>query len=156
LFDDGQIGVSVRNITLSPKPKLEDAIKALLQSSSSSSYIAIHGYLDRSRDGSLQRLRDLVAKSSGRPTTFGWGPRFLHSTGQYHKGGPAQGVFLQLISEEAELNVPGRDFGFLELMNSQAAGDANVLSEKGRPVLSLRFKDQGKALSLMLQILEAM
>ena len=156
LFDDGQIGVSVRNITLSPKPKLEDAIKALLQSSSSGSYIAIHGYLDRSRDGSLQRLRDLVAKSSGRPTTFGWGPRFLHSTGQYHKGGPAQGVFLQLISEEAELNVPGRDFGFLELMNSQAAGDANVLSEKGRPVLSLRFQDQAKALSSMLQILEAM
>jgi glucose-6-phosphate isomerase len=62
---------------------------------------------------------------------------------------------LQLISqEEVELMVPGRNFGFQELMNSQAAGDANVLSQKGRPVLTLRFKDEAKALSLILGILE--
>jgi transaldolase / glucose-6-phosphate isomerase len=156
-FVDGAISVSVKNIPLSNQPTLSEALHALLQAADARSYFAIHGYLDRNRDESFQRLRELIAKVSGRPTTFGWGPRFLHSTGQYHKGGPAQGLFLQLIGEdEEELMVPGRNFGFQELMNSQAAGDANVLSEIGRPVVTLRFKDQKKALLIILEILEAL
>jgi glucose-6-phosphate isomerase len=155
LFVEEQIEVSAKNIALSKSSTLVEAITALMQESDPDSYFAIHGYLDRNRESSFPKLRDLVAKASGRPTTFGWGPRFLHSTGQYHKGGPAQGIFLQLISqEEVELMVPGRNFGFQELMNSQAAGDANVLSQKGRPVLTLRFRDEAKALSLILGILE--
>ncbi|CAB4634556.1 unannotated protein [freshwater metagenome] len=98
----------------------------------------------------------MIAGISARPTTFGWGPRFLHSTGQYHKGGPAQGVFLQLIgTEEKEVPVPGRDFGFAELMNSQAVGDANVLSSAGRPVLTLRFADKENVLALIQELIEA-
>jgi glucose-6-phosphate isomerase len=81
----------------------------------------------------------------------------LHSTGQYHKGGPAQGVFLQLIgSGDDEVAVPGRDFGFAELMGSQADGDADVLSAVGRPVLTLRFDHNMKALGLVKKILAAM
>jgi glucose-6-phosphate isomerase len=65
-------------------------------------------------------------------------------------------VFLQLIgSGDEELSVPGRDFGFMELMNSQAAGDADVLSAAGRPVLTLRFDDSASALRIIEKILEA-
>ncbi len=83
---------------------------------------------------SLQRL--------GRPVTFGWGPRFLHSTGQYHKGGTPNGVFLQITGTPAEdLAVPGRDFTFGSFIDSQAAGDAAVLRDHGRPVLRLHLSD---------------
>ena len=74
--------------------------------------------------------------------TFGWGPRFLHSTGQLHKGGPAVGVFVQVVGDLAEdLDVPGREFTFGRLKAAQAAGDADVLRGLGRPVLTLRVQD---------------
>ncbi len=76
----------------------------------------------------------------GRPTTFGWGPRFLHSTGQYHKGGPATGVYLQITSDpDQDLDVPGRPFTFGQFLLAQAVGDASVLSGHGRPVLRLHL-----------------
>jgi glucose-6-phosphate isomerase len=72
--------------------------------------------------------------------TFGWGPRFLHSTGQYHKGGPATGVYLQVTTQpEADLAVPGRPFTFHEFITAQAVGDGQVLADKGRPVLRLHL-----------------
>jgi glucose-6-phosphate isomerase len=74
--------------------------------------------------------------------TFGWGPRFLHSTGQFHKGGPAEGVYLQVTAEPVEdLPVPGKDYTFGRLIASQAAGDATVLADHGRPVLRLHLTD---------------
>ena len=95
-------------------------------------------------------LRTAFAKASGRPTTYGWAPRFLHSTGQYHKGGPAQGVYLQLVSRSSnDIAVPGRDFTLGELISSQAAGDAKVLSDHGRPVLTLTFSDVLATLKLL-------
>ena len=79
--------------------------------------------------------------------TFGWGPRFLHSTGQFHKGGPATGVYLQLTGEAAaDVPIPGRPFSFGELIAAQAAGDANVLREAGRPVLRLHLADRAAGL----------
>jgi glucose-6-phosphate isomerase len=93
----------------------------------------------------------MVAADSGRPTTFGWGPRFLHSTGQYHKGGPAEGVFLQILERtDVDLEIPGRPFTFGQLIEAQAAGDAVVLAEgHGRPVVSLTLTDpQIEVLSL--------
>ncbi len=75
--------------------------------------------------------------------TFGWGPRFLHSTGQFHKGGPAIGVFLQVTAAAGtDLAIPDRPFTFGELISAQAAGDAQVLSEHGRPVLRLHLTDR--------------
>jgi glucose-6-phosphate isomerase len=66
----------------------------------------------------------------------------LHSTGQYHKGGPRQGVFLQVVSvSDQDIQVPGRDFTFGELIASQAAGDAKVLGALGRPVLTLTLAE---------------
>jgi glucose-6-phosphate isomerase len=66
----------------------------------------------------------------------------LHSTGQYHKGGPRQGVYLQIVSQaKQDIAVPGRDFTFGELIASQAAGDAKVLGALGRPVLTLTLAE---------------
>jgi glucose-6-phosphate isomerase len=156
LFIDSEVEVSAKNMKLNSGSNLVDAFDLLLAAVRDSSYFAIHAYLDRGRDQAFEGLRDILARVSGRPTTFGWGPRFLHSTGQYHKGGPAQGVFLQLIGTgDEEIAVPGRDFGFSELMNSQADGDADVLASAGRPVLTLRFADNQKVLAVVAQILGA-
>lgn len=101
-------------------------------------YLAVQAYLDRHRDAALAQVRDRLAARTGRPVTFGWGPRFLHSTGQYHKGGPPTGVFLQVTGQpEADLAVPDRPFTFQEFITAQAVGDGRVLAEKGRPVLRL-------------------
>ncbi len=110
-------------------------------------YVAVQAYLDRTAHPDVAELRELLAARTGRPVTFGWGPRFLHSTGQYHKGGPETGVYLQLTDEPSEdLAVPGRDFTFGEFIASQAAGDAAVLREHGRPVLRLHVDDVRAAL----------
>jgi glucose-6-phosphate isomerase len=103
-------------------------------------YVAVQAYLHRHRDAALAGVRDTLASRTGRPTTFGWGPRFLHSTGQYHKGGPPTGVFLQVTAQpEADLAVPDRPFTFHEFLIAQAVGDGQVLADKGRPVLRLHL-----------------
>ncbi|MCD4535208.1 glucose-6-phosphate isomerase [Nocardioides sp. cx-169] len=101
-------------------------------------YVAVQAYLDRHRDAALSAVRDRLAARTGRPVTFGWGPRFLHSTGQYHKGGPDTGVYLQVTGQPvADLAVPDRPFTFHEFLTAQAVGDGQVLADKGRPVLRL-------------------
>ena len=106
-------------------------------------YVGVMAYLDREHDAEVAALRPALAAHSGRPVTFGWGPRFLHSTGQFHKGGPACGVYLQVTGEPgADLPVPGRPFTFGQLISAQAAGDAQVLAEGGRPVLRLHLRNR--------------
>ena len=105
-------------------------------------YVAIMAYLDRLADAPLAGARRAIAGPTQRPTTFGWGPRFLHSTGQYHKGGPPTGVYLQITAEPYEdLAIPGRAFTFGDFIKAQAAGDAQVLADHGRPVLRLHLTD---------------
>ena len=105
-------------------------------------YVAVQAYLDRIQLADLADVRRDVARRTERPVTFGWGPRFLHSTGQYHKGGTPNGVFVQItVDPTADLAVPGRDFTFGDFIASQAAGDAQVLRDHGRPVLTLHLKD---------------
>ncbi|MHC2998026.1 glucose-6-phosphate isomerase [Microbacterium sp. HJ5] len=106
-------------------------------------YVSIQAYVNRLELDQLQGLRELVAADSGRPTTFGWGPRFLHSTGQFHKGGPANGVFLQILEQtDVDLEIPERPFTFGQLIQAQAAGDASVLADgHGRPVVTLILTD---------------
>jgi glucose-6-phosphate isomerase len=120
---------------------VDDAVDALLgELDESHGYVAVHAYLDRHRDASLASLREALAIRTGRPTTFGWGPRFLHSTGQYHKGGPTTGVYVQLTSDpQADLAVPDRPFTFHEFLTAQAVGDGQVLADRGRPVLRLHL-----------------
>ncbi|MEE2523050.1 glucose-6-phosphate isomerase [Pseudarthrobacter sp. J75] len=120
-----------------------DAVRALLGELAPDSYLSVQAYFDRIAFASLEDVRDQLAQASGRPVTFGWGPRFLHSTGQFHKGGPAIGVFLQITAEPSrDLAIPERPFTFGELISAQAAGDAQVLAGHGRPVLRLHLTDR--------------
>ena len=122
-----------------------DAVDALLASvDAEHGYVAIQAYLDRHDHGDFAAVREALATRTGRPVTFGWGPRFLHSTGQFHKGGTPSGVFVQITCDPIEdLAVPGRDFTFGSFIASQAAGDAQVLRDHGRPVLRLHLSDLG-------------
>ena len=91
---------------------------------------------------------------TGRATTAGYGPRFLHSTGQLHKGGPATGVYLQVTTAPHEdLPVPGREFTFGDFIAAQAGGDAQVLADHGRPVLRLHLTDHDKGLAQLTALL---
>jgi glucose-6-phosphate isomerase len=115
------------------------AVRELLDQLPSDGYVSIHAYADREGGSGLEELRGVLASiTRGRPVTFGWAPRFLHSTGQYHKGGPAQGVFLQIVElAEVDREVPGRPYSFGTLIAAQARGDAQVLADHRRPVLTL-------------------
>jgi glucose-6-phosphate isomerase len=137
-------GIEVRATELAiAGTSISDAVKALLaELDDDEGYLSIHAYLDRTSVPEAAELRDLFANKTRRPVTFGWAPRFLHSTGQYHKGGPRQGVYLQIVSQaKQDIAVPGRDFTFGELIASQAAGDAKVLGALGRPVLTLTLAE---------------
>jgi transaldolase / glucose-6-phosphate isomerase len=133
---------------------LEESLSELFDQLEPSGYVAIHCYLNRQSLKQAEKLRGLASKRTGRPTTFGWGPRFLHSTGQYHKGGPKQGVFLQIVSGSGDDEpIPGRDFGYRALINSQASGDAKVLADNGLPVLVIQLEDPAAGLQRLIGLL---
>ncbi|MEI6591006.1 MAG: glucose-6-phosphate isomerase, partial [Actinomycetes bacterium] len=149
-FEDDGIEVRSNHLDLSGVYDIPTALAKLLAELEDDGYLSIHCYLDRTTAVEAENLRNQFAKRSNRPTTFGWAPRFLHSTGQYHKGGPRQGVYLQLLSNKArDLPIPGRSFSFGELIASQAAGDAKVLAALGRPVLTLTLGDVAEGLSII-------
>lgn len=129
---------------------IAQAISRLEKRVAPDGYIAVQVYLDRLNHPELEVLRHRIAERTGRPVTFGWGPRFLHSTGQYHKGGPAHGVFLQITGTFADdLAIPDRPFTYSELIAAQAAGDAVVLGEHGAPVLTLRVTDEDALVAII-------
>lgn len=134
-----------------------EAVSALLGQLGSNGYLSVQAYFDRLAFARLEGIRDELAAVSSRPVTFGWGPRFLHSTGQFHKGGPAIGVFLQVTAASSQdLAIPERPFTFGELISAQAAGDAQVLSEHGRPVLRLHLTDRAAGVAQLQEIVSAL
>ena len=149
-FVDGSVEVrALGGDWLGDAHTLPGAVSALLaQLDESSGYVAVMAYLDREEDADLEHVARTLFDHTGRPVTFGWGPRFLHSTGQYHKGGPANGVFIQVTAEpDEDLAVPGREFTFGEFIAAQAGGDAQVLAEHDRPVLRLHLTSHDRGLS---------
>ncbi|GAB3525250.1 glucose-6-phosphate isomerase [Arthrobacter monumenti] len=142
-FTDGAIEVRADQTLLGNAASLDDALRALIEQLPSEGYLSVQAYFDRIAYESLSRIRDPLARTTGRPVTYGWGPRFLHSTGQFHKGGPAVGVYLQITAAaDEDLSIPERPFSFGELISAQAAGDAQVLADHGRPVLRLHLTDR--------------
>lgn len=125
---------------------IKAALKELIESIPTGGYIAIMAYLDRFTDSNILDLRSILSEKSQRPTTFGWGPRFLHSTGQFHKGGQPNGVFLQITgASQEEIAIPGQEFGLQTLISAQALGDAKALASRGYPLLrfNLQIRAQG-------------
>jgi hypothetical protein len=116
-----------------------------------SSYLGIHAYLAPTddRDAALAEIRRLLRERTGLATTLGYGPRFLHSTGQLHKGGPRTGWFLQLVAGHPEdVPIPGEDITFGNLIDAQALGDFVSLESHDLPVMRIHLSsnaDQGLA-----------
>jgi transaldolase / glucose-6-phosphate isomerase len=109
-------------------------LRALLADARPPHYVAIMGYVPPSSafDESIAELRTAIRSATGAATTFGYGPRFLHSTGQLHKGGPPTGRFLQLVnSPERDADIPGAGYSFGTLIAAQAAGDLEALRSHG-------------------------
>src|SRR5215218_3521551 len=124
-------------------PELEDGdLGALLGGLEPPAYLAVMGYLPYSDElvAAVARLREAVMERHHVATTYGYGPRFLHSTGQFHKGGPAAGRFLQLVSDAgSDADVPGEPFGFRTLIAAQADGDLQTLRDNELDAVRVRL-----------------
>ena len=111
-------------------------LRELLADAEPPHYVAIMGYLPYSQalEDAVAELRAAIRAATGAAVTFGYGPRFLHSTGQLHKGGPPTGRFLQLVNEpDQRCRDPGRGYSFGTLIAAQAAGDLQTLRDHGLP-----------------------
>jgi hypothetical protein len=116
-----------------PELALESSIEELLAQAKEGDYVCVQAFVDPTTD--LQPLVDRLRRESGCVVTHGYGPRYLHSTGQLHKGGPNTGLFLQVVDDEGEeLPIPGKPFGFRRLIRAQAEGDFESLKARGRRV----------------------
>ncbi|YAL81901.1 glucose-6-phosphate isomerase [Dermacoccaceae bacterium W4C1] len=154
-FTDGSVQIrTAGGDWLGQADSLDGALRALFDQLGQTGYLAVMAYLDRISDAAFADVRVPLQRSLNRPVTFGWGPRFLHSTGQYHKGGAPVGVYLQITTEPtSDLAVPGREFTFGDFCSAQAGGDAKVLAEHDRPVLRLHLTDHAAGLTQVTQAL---
>ena len=126
---------------LEPRGSLDE----ILAAAGPGDYIAILGFVDPTpeNDAKLAALAKRAGEITGCVVTRGFGPRYLHSTGQLHKGGKANGLFVQVVDNLGqELAIPGRDFGFRRLIGAQAAGDFAALEEHGRPVVRIGLEEE--------------
>jgi len=152
LLVDGAIEVHAERELVGGATSVADVINALLVAIPDRGYLAVMAYLDRLADASAGELRARLAERLPHPVTFGWGPRFLHSTGQFHKGGPQVGAFLQITGAHAtDLDVPGQPFTFGRLQLAQALGDLQALESRQRPVVRLHLTDRKTGLQQLLQ-----
>ena len=152
VFVQGGVEVHASGELLTGVQDVAGALAALLGAVPERGYLAVMAYLDRQADAAAHDLRALLARRLAHPVTFGWAPRFLHSTGQLHKGGPQTGAFLQLTGVVArDLEVPGRPFTFGQLQAAQALGDLGALQERDRPVLRLHLLDRDEGLATVLR-----
>jgi transaldolase / glucose-6-phosphate isomerase len=122
-------------------PTLEEvgSLDELLAGAEPPHYVAIQAFIDPMREGELDPLISR-ARETGCVVTHGLGPRYLHSTGQLHKGGPPTGLFVQVVDDTGdEIPIPGQNFGFGRLIRAQAEGDFRSLSDLGRKIVRLRI-----------------
>ena len=114
-------------------------------------YLAIMAYLDRRDQAELVELRRILAAKLGKPVTFGWGPRFLHSTGQFHKAGQPNGAFLQISGEcRHNYRVPGTNYSFETLIQAQCQGDGRALRARKYPTLRLHLRNRSSGIKELL------
>jgi transaldolase/glucose-6-phosphate isomerase len=121
---------------------LDDGLDVLIAEAGPERYVAILGYLPQSDevDAAVTELRTVIRDMTRTTTTFGYGPRYLHSTGQFHKGGPPAGRFLQLLGDVGpDVEVPGEDYTFRRLKHAQATGDLQTLDAHGLPTKRVKL-----------------
>ncbi len=131
---------------------LKDSLATFIEDVKDGGYIAIMAYLNRQDDVRVAELRSILSEKSGRPTSFGWGPRFLHSTGQFHKGGQKNGSFLQITGEtELDYEIAGRAFSLKTLLFAQAIGDNRALATRKYPLLRLHLQNRRAGIEQLLK-----
>jgi transaldolase / glucose-6-phosphate isomerase len=124
-----------------PRVEPEGSLHALLAEAGEGRYVAIQAFVDPERESELEAL-ERRARETGAAVAVGLGPRYLHSTGQLHKGGPDTGLFIQVVDDLGEeLKIPGRKFGFRTLIAAQAAGDFEALRDRGRTIVRVRLEE---------------
>jgi hypothetical protein len=138
---------TARVLAAAEPPHVDDAddgaLEVLLGAVTPPHYVAIMAYVEPSEafDDAAAELRGTIRDATKATTTFGYGPRFLHSTGQLHKGGPPTGLFLQLIHDgDEDVEIPDASFSFKTLKNAQATGDILTLRDHGLPAERVRLE----------------
>ena len=127
-----------------PELEPEGSVDELLARAQEGDYFCVQAFVEPGADAEARLDRAIadVRDRSGLVVTHGYGPRYQHSTGQLHKGGPNNGLFLQVVDDPGdELPIPGKPFGFRRLIRAQAAGDLETLKERGRRVARVRLED---------------
>jgi len=151
--------VKSRKLLSNPTASIDDVslMAAIEQISSNSSprYVAITAFLPESQEltTAFSKLRKTISEKTGMATTFGYGPRYLHSTGQLYKGGPQNAIVLGFVSGKYDhLAVPGESYTFGQLTEAQAGGDFMVMAEGGQTVLPVKLgNDLGRELETATQ-----
>jgi hypothetical protein len=124
-----------------PSLEPEGSVDELLAQAKKGDYVCIQAFIDPMREAELQPLIER-ARKTGCVVTHGLGPRYLHSTGQLHKGGPNSGLFIQVVDDTGEeIAIPEQPFGFGKLIRAQAAGDFESLRERGRRIARVRLEE---------------
>jgi transaldolase/glucose-6-phosphate isomerase len=138
----------------------DEGLRALLRQVEPPHYVAIMGYVQPSErfDQAVEALRVAIRDATKATTTFGYGPRFLHSTGQLHKGGPKTGIFLQLVHDGPDdVEIPGAGYTFGTLKNAQATGDLQTLRTHGLPAERIRLEgDAAEAVEALTEKIKEM
>jgi transaldolase / glucose-6-phosphate isomerase len=129
----------------------DDELRSLLAGLGAPSYLAVMGYVEPSGDfdAAVSELRQVIRDATQSATTFGYGPRFLHSTGQLHKGGPPTGRFLQLVHDSGpDVDIPDAEYGFTRLKHAQAIGDLETLRAHDLPAARVTLQGDDPAAAL--------
>jgi glucose-6-phosphate isomerase len=138
----------------------DEGLRTLLRQAEPPHYVAIMGYAQPSErfDQAVEALRVAIRDATKATTTFGYGPRFLHSTGQLHKGGPKTGIFLQLVHDGPDdVEIPGAGYTFGTLKNAQATGDLQTLRTHGLPAERIRLEgDAAEAVEALTEKIKEM
>ena len=149
-------GQQAPEVAAAQRGQLQKALQEWLGQAEPGNYICLQAYLEptAAADAALEQLRVLLREKTRLATTAGYGPRFLHSTGQLHKGGPNSGLFLQLVDQPGgDAAVPETNYTFGQLIRAQAQGDWQALTQRGRRVIRVQLGSEAQA--GLAQLLEA-
>lgn len=143
-WEDDAVSVFTNIPQVGESKNLNEFLNSFITQTKQDDYIAMNAYLARNDENliKMQTLRKAILNKIGNATTLGFGPRFLHSTGQLHKGGPEQGLFIIITDEpKTDVNFPGENMGFRDLIRAQVLGDIESLISHDRKIMHLHLKE---------------